>query len=136
MKYLLDTSALFALGVLEHEFHSRMNAWIKTLRRNEIPELATCSITELGFLRILAQGPQYNITVEQGQKLLSNLKTSVPVYFTFLADDHGAADLPEWVKSAKQITDGHLAGLAKPHGAMLATLDERIPGAFVIPGKR
>jgi len=38
-----------------------------------------------------------------------------------------------WVKTPKQITDGHLAQLAKANGAILATLDGRIPGAFLIP---
>jgi hypothetical protein len=45
------------------------------------------------------------------------------------------AQLPRWVKGPKQITDGHLLGLAKAHGAEMATLDERIPSALVIPGK-
>lgn len=136
MRFLLDTSALFALGVQRHEFHTRMKAWIMGLQKNEVPELATCSITELGFLRILAQAPQYNMTIEQGKSLLSNLKRSSDAHFALLPDENGASVLPTWVKAGKQITDGHLVGLAKAHDAVLATLDERIPGAFVIPGKR
>jgi hypothetical protein len=38
-----------------------------------------------------------------------------------------------WVKTVKQTTDGHLAQLAKANGAILATLDRGIPGAFHIP---
>lgn len=38
-----------------------------------------------------------------------------------------------WVKSGRQTTDGHLAELARAHDSVLATLDERIPSAFVIP---
>jgi hypothetical protein len=38
-----------------------------------------------------------------------------------------------WVKTVKQTTDGHLAQLAKANGAILATLDRGIPGAFQIP---
>ncbi len=37
-----------------------------------------------------------------------------------------------WVRE-KQTTDEHLTELAHGHGAILATLDERIPGAYVIP---
>jgi predicted nucleic acid-binding protein len=48
-------------------------------------------------------------------------------------DDSDAAMLPAWVKGPKQIMDGHLAALAKRHGARLATLDNGTPGAFVIP---
>jgi hypothetical protein len=53
--------------------------------------------------------------------------------FVFIADAHGAAELPAWVTTGKQSTDGHLLELAKAHGAELATLDEGIPGAFRIP---
>jgi hypothetical protein len=39
-----------------------------------------------------------------------------------------------WVpKTAKQIIDGHLVQLATSKSAILATLDERIPGAFLVP---
>ena len=53
--------------------------------------------------------------------------------FTFISDDHDISHLPGWVKQPKQITDGHLAQLAKANGAVLATLDRGIPGAFLIP---
>jgi predicted nucleic acid-binding protein len=136
MKYLLDTGALFALAILDHEFHDRMNGWLEKLRVRGIPELATCAITEMGFVRILAQAPQYSFTVEQGKSLLSELKKRNAASFTFIADGHSVSELPQWVRMPKQITDGHLAELAKANGAILATLDERIPGSFVIPGKR
>lgn len=54
MKYLLDVNALVALGFIHHEFHDRITAW---LRAKNFPPLATCSITELGFTRVLAQAP-------------------------------------------------------------------------------
>ncbi len=136
MKYLLDVNVLLALGVDHHEFHPRASNWVGKLRVAGVPEFTTCATTELGFVRVLAQTQQYGFTVAQAAFLLSRLKATEAVKFTFVADNHGVSDLPPWVKSAKQITDGHLAGLAKSHGAMLATLDERIPGAFVIPGKR
>jgi hypothetical protein len=41
--------------------------------------------------------------------------------------------LPSWVKSPAQTTDGHLLQLAKANGAVLATLDAGIPGAYLIP---
>jgi len=59
---------------------------------------------------------------------------SIPdLNFTFLPDDQSALDLPAWVNKQSQVTDGHLSGLAKKHGAELATLDRAIPGAFLIP---
>jgi predicted nucleic acid-binding protein len=133
MKYLLDTGALFVLGILDHEFHGRTTGRLEKLRVNGPPDLATCAITELAFVRILAQAPQYSFTVDQGKSLLSDLKSSKAGNFIFLSDTQGVSDLPRWVKGPKQITDGHLVGLAKVHGAVLATLDEGIPGAILIP---
>jgi len=52
---------------------------------------------------------------------------------SFIPDDHDVSHIPAWVKTAKQTTDGHLAQLAKAKSAILATLNERIPGAFLIP---
>ena len=60
-------------------------------------------------------------------QFFAKLKAAKELRFTFLSDDRGIRQLPRWVKSPKQITDGHLAGLAEACGAMLATLDEHIP---------
>jgi len=133
MRYLLDVNALVALGFLQHEFHGRMARWVTKLAVQGIPELATCSITELGFVRVLVQAPQYGITVEQSCHLLTQLKAAHKANFIFFADDLDVSHLPRWVKTAKQTTDGHLAQLAKAHGAVLATLDRKIPHAFLIP---
>jgi len=55
MKYLLDVNALVALGFLQHEFHERVAAWVRTSIAKGTVEMATCSITELGFVRVLVQ---------------------------------------------------------------------------------
>jgi predicted nucleic acid-binding protein len=136
MKYLLDVNGLVALGFLQHEFHERVANWVHTLASRGVPELATCSITELGFVRVLAQAPQYGFTIGHARTLLLRLKTGNSLKFTFIPDDHDVSHIPAWVKTAKQTTDGHLAQLAKAKSAILATLDERIPGAFLIPTQR
>lgn len=136
MKFLLDVNALVALGFLQHEFHQRVANWVRTLRARQALELLTCSITELGFVRVLAQASQYGFTVSHARALLLGLKTGNIVKFTFIPDDHDISQLPSWVKSAKQTTDGHLAALAKSNGAVLATLDQKIPRAFVIPADK
>ncbi len=130
MIYLLDVNALVALGFAHHEFHKRVTAW---LRRQRFPALATCSITELGFVRVLTQAPAYGLTISQARTILLRLKKTPILSMTFLPDDHDVSHLPAWVKSPKQITDGHLVELAAAHGAALATLDERIAGAYLIP---
>jgi len=131
MKYLLDVNALVALGFLQHEFHERVATWVRTSIAKGTVELATCSITELGFVRILVQAPQYGFAVSQARDLLLQLKAASAL--KFIPDDHDISHLPAWVKTAKQTTDGHLAQLAKAKGAILATLDNRIPRAFQIP---
>ena len=130
MIFLLDVSALLSLGVLDHEFHART---VKFLAKHRAAELATCALTELGFVRVLAQAPQYGLSVAQARDLLGRMKNAGAIKFSFIADQHDASHLPGWVKTAKQVTDGHLLELAKAHGAALATLDRGIPGATLIP---
>ena len=130
MIYLLDVNALVALGFINHEFHPRVARWV---RAKTSPHLASCSITELGFLRVLAQAPAYGFTVSQARSLLLRLKESPTCPLAFLPDGHDVSHLPGWVKAPKQITDGHLSDLAKANGALLATLDENIPGSYLIP---
>jgi uncharacterized protein len=136
MTYLLDVNALVALGFMQHEFHGRVAAWVNALASRGVPELATCSITELGFVRVLAQAPQYGFTIGHARSLLLRLKAGKTLRFAFIADDHDVSHLPGWVKTAKQTTDGHLLQLAAGNGAVLATIDGKIPGAYVIPAVR
>ncbi len=130
MTYLLDVSALVALGFTQHEFHERVVNWLLS---QPTPKLATCAITELGFLRVLGQPSAYGLAMTQTLTLLARLKQSRNIPFTFIADDHDASQLPPWVQGPRQTTDGHLAQLARAHGAVLATLDSGIPGSYLIP---
>ena len=130
MRYLLDVNTLVALGFAQHEFHDRVASWLTS---QEFPPLATCSITELGFIRVLAQAPVYGFTIAQARTLLLRLKEADVAQFTFIPDDHDVSHLPTWVKTPKQTTDGHLVELASANGLVLATLDRKIPEAYVIP---
>lgn len=127
---LLDVNALVALGFLNHEFHDRVVSWIQS---HNSPKLASCSITELGFVRVLSQAPAYGFSVAQARTLLLRLKEARTSTFTFIPDEHDVSHLPGWAKTPKQITDGHLSKLATANGAVLATLDENIPGSYLIP---
>ena len=69
---------------------------------------------------------------EVARTLLLRLKKNEVYPFVFLSDDHDISSLPRWVKTPKQTTDGHLVELARTHGAVLATLDEGIAGAYRI----
>ena|SRR5690348_2392867 len=136
MRYLLDVNTLLALVVLEHEFHGRVASWLERLGTGGVPELATCSNTELGFVRVLGQAQQYGLSIAQARELLLKVKSSHGVHWSFIPDHHDISHLPRWVRTPKQTTDGHLAQLARANEAVLATLDRRIPGGFVIPSGR
>lgn len=88
MTYLLDVSALVAFGLFRHTSHQRVAGWVRTLESGGIPDLATCPITELGFVRVLAQTPEYGLSVTDARSLLLRLKTGTTPKFTFLADNH------------------------------------------------
>jgi predicted nucleic acid-binding protein len=129
MTYLLDVNALVALGFANHEFHNRIVTW---LRSQPALALATCPITELGFIRVLAQVAVYGSTVAQAKEQLRSVKEAGIYPFKFLPDDRDLSILPVWVTSPKHITDGYLVGLAEANGAKLVTLDAKIPGAVLI----
>jgi len=128
--YLLDVNVLVALALHRHQFHNRVAYWLESRAGDAC---ATCSITELGCVRVLTQVPAYGFTVPQARSLLLSLKESGPIPFSFLPDANDISHLPSWVKTPKQLTDGHLAELAKRNNAMLATLDEKISGSYLIP---
>lgn len=96
MIYLLDVNALVALGFANHEFHARVASWVKA---QDFPPLATCSITELGFVRVLAQAPAYGVSVAQARTLLLRMKQARQPAFTFIVDSHDVSHLPAWVKT-------------------------------------
>lgn len=128
MIWLLDVNTLVALGFAQHEFHNRVATWVAAQKN---PSLATCPITELGFVRVLAQAPVSGLSVVQARAVLLRLKKTA--MFTFIPDDHDISQLPGWAKTPGQTTDGHLVRLARAHGAEFATLDRRIPGAHLVP---
>lgn len=135
MRFLLDVSTLVAFGIVDHEFHERVGTWINGLASNASLELATCSITELGFVRVVAQTPRYGSTTSEARALLLQIKARHAEMFIFIPDDQDISRIPGWVRHPKQITGGHLVQLARANGAVLATLDRGIPGAFLIPLK-
>jgi hypothetical protein len=85
----------------------------------------------LGFVRVSVHtGLQPD--VETAKQALDALKSSSSVRFELIADTHGAAQLPAFVKKAPAITDGHLLELARKNAMQLVTLDQSIPKATYI----
>ena len=130
MRYLPDVNALVAFGLLDHQFHTRVRTW---MRSENLHPFLTCSITELGFVRVLSQVPGYGYNVTEAKDVLLRLKADKTIPLVFVPDANDISRLPGWVKTPKQTTDGHLVALAAAHEAVLATLDRGIPGAYLIP---
>jgi predicted nucleic acid-binding protein len=129
MKYLLDVNSLIAYGFRRHDFHDQVGAWMRSRKGDRF---LTCSITELGFVRVLGNVRTYGMDVLRARELLLDLKTRSALPLEFIPDANDLASLPTWVKTPLQVTDGHLAQLAIANGAVLATLDKGIPGACLI----
>jgi hypothetical protein len=130
MRYLLDVNALIAYGFKKHGCHDRASAWIRSRKGDGF---LTCSITELGFVRILGNVRAYGLDIAHARSLLMDLKAWNELPLEFIQDGNDISFLPAWAKSSAQTTDGHLQQLASANGAVLATLDEKIPGAYLIP---
>ncbi len=135
MKYLLDVNVLVAWGWSDHVAHEQTAKWIAATTR-QTSRLLTSPIPELGFVRVSVQRTAGRVTVEAAGDVLAGMLRRLGAKHAFLPDDRSARRFPEWCRQASRTTDAHLLELAKAHGAILATLDERIPGAFVVPGSR
>jgi toxin-antitoxin system PIN domain toxin len=129
MTYLADVNLLLALGWSHHTDHHKARAWLNSLAKGDA--LATCAITELGFVRISLQPAFGSADITTAKKTLTQLRAARPDH-VFLPDALGADALPSWVKTARHTTDGHLVALAGDHGAKLVTLDTGIPGAVLV----
>lgn len=127
---LLDANVLIALAVSEHQHHARAATWAGT-----VAEFAVCPITEGALVRFLLR---VGHGVATAQDVVRG--TRARRGFEFWPDDrsYADADLGD-VVGHRQVTGAYLAGLAKAHGARLATLDAglvelRPDVAFLLPG--
>jgi predicted nucleic acid-binding protein len=134
MKYLLDVNVLVAWGWVDHSDHLRAARWIGAMKKRRGARLFTSAIPELGFVRVSVQRTAGRLPVAAAAEVLSGMIGSLGKCGGFVPDDHpSSAAWPEWCCSASRTTDAHLFGLASHHGLCLATLDEGIPGAYLIP---
>lgn len=131
MSWLLDVNALVALAHQGHAEHPRLIRWFASLIGSDA-KLGTCSITEIGFVRVSIQAG-FERDAAGAVETLEGLKQSSRIPFVLLPDALGASHLPDWVSGPKQVADGHLLGLAQDHDMRLATLDKGIPQADWIP---
>jgi len=131
VNWLLDVNVLVALAHQGHAEHDRVMRWFASQPVSEA-RIGTCSITEMGFVRVSVQAG-FETNVPEAVETLEGLKASSRVPFELVADGLGVQRLPAYVVGPKQVTDGHLLELARSYSKQLVTLDRGIPGAFPIP---
>ncbi|MBS0416980.1 MAG: VapC toxin family PIN domain ribonuclease [Proteobacteria bacterium] len=132
MIHLLDVNVLLALAYPRHDLHERATDWLAKADTTEHSlHLATCSITELGFIRVASGAAGWAANVRIAIQDLQFLKKQWPM--AFLEDGVPGSQLDDWVQRSKHVTDGHLMQLAAAHGGSVVTLDQGIPGAYLIP---
>lgn len=134
MNYLLDVNVLVAWGWSDHTEHRRAAAWIGAMMRKKNTLLFTSAIPELGFVRVSVQRTGGRMAVGDVAETLEGMLGTLGKRHKFLTDDQSSVEgWPEWCHSASKTTDAHLLRLASRHKIRLATLDEGIPGGFLIP---
>ena len=130
MRYLLDVNALIALAHTGHSLHSKAMSWYLSTVKSATG-FHTCSITELGFVRVsVITGLQ--VDVPAAKRALDALKSSSKVRFDLISDDVPVSQLPAFVKKPQSVTDGHLVELARKNSLRLVTFDAGIPNALLI----
>jgi predicted nucleic acid-binding protein len=114
LSHLLDVNFLIACIWESHAEYARANQWLTEAR-----SFATCSISEMGFLRV-SLSPAFGANFGDAMAALGaivGLRTH-----RFLRDATRAQSLPQ-VSTSKDVTDAHLILLARRHGLKLATFD-------------
>jgi uncharacterized protein len=116
MRYLLDVNALLAAIWRNHPDFGKTDAWIQARA------LATCPLSELGFLRVSTHPKALKADMATARQLLKAFIEKNRVKFV-------AASLPA-LKSkptrSEEVTDFYLAELAAKNQMKLATLDRNI----------
>jgi toxin-antitoxin system PIN domain toxin len=117
MKWLLDANVLIALVNVSHVGHDRARRWFVALR----PAFATCPITQGALVRHYFR----DATGADGGgalRLIAGIEAMDD--HEFWPDDASYGEIDyRGVLGHRQVTDAYLAGLARKHGARLATMD-------------
>jgi predicted nucleic acid-binding protein len=121
MKHLLDVNVLLAAIWQQHPDFAKADAWLAGR------QVATCALSELGFLRVSTHQKALKADMAASRRLLHAFLEKHQAEFV-------PADLPALKASAKkseELTDLYLAELALSKGMKLATFDTGINHAAV-----
>lgn len=130
--YLLDTNVLLALAWPNHVQHPAAHEWFD---RHAVEGWGTCSLTQLGFVRISSH-PAFDFHVST-QEALEKLREIIAfpghVFWPEAPGGYAHASLGRTLPRTLthgMVTDAFLAGIAAFHGGKLATFDQPLARAF------
>jgi uncharacterized protein len=133
MTRLLDINVLLAIAWPQHIHHAKVKRWLLSQTGGGKLSIATCPITQLGFLRISMNIKGYAADFESARSLLTSLVNHESFEHSFWMDDFSI--LSGRLKSnlgPNQLTDAYLAALAENQDdGKLATFDTGIKGSRV-----
>ncbi|MCX6551507.1 MAG: hypothetical protein NTY02_10960 [Acidobacteria bacterium] len=134
MVALLDVNLLLALAWPNHVHHAAAHQWFA---RRAPRGWATCSIVELGFIRVSSNTRAIPAAVSPQDAAALLARITARPHHHFWSDDVRFAESPCVARSRvvghQQVTDAHLVALAIRHEGCLATFDRGVR-ALVPPG--
>lgn len=130
---LLDVNVLLAAAWPKHIHHTVASSWV---RQHTVSGLATCTVTQLGFVR-LSSNPRFSpdaVSPGEAHAMLAQITANKWHHFWAdppegLMDGAVAAALGKSL-TTHHVTDAYLAGLAKHHSGKLITLDRPLVKLF------
>ena len=133
MTRLLDINVLLAMAWPQHVHHAKVKRWLLSQTAHGKLSIATCPITQLGFLRISMNIKGYAADFESARSLLSSLVNHADFEHAFWMDDFSIlSGRLRRNLGPNQLTDAYLAALAENRdNSTLATFDTGIKGSSV-----
>ena len=124
MAALLDVNVLVALLVPEHQHHATAINWFS---KTAAEGWATCTVTELGVIRVCAQlpGTRWRPETTADRLLMMIVSNREHVWWPSAVSP---AVLPEvrFAETGKQVTDRYLLGMARRNRGQLVTFDRAL----------
>jgi hypothetical protein len=130
---LLDINVLLAIAWPQHVHHTSVKQWLLSQTAHGKLSIATCPITQLGFLRISMNIKGYAADFESARSLLSSLVNYHDFEHSFWMDDFSIlSGRLRRNLGPSQLTDAYLAALAENReNSRLTTFDTGIKGSSV-----
>lgn len=129
MVTLPDVNVLVALAWPNHLHHRAARSWF-TANRDE--GWATCSITQIGFVRLSANSKVTDATATAADAVAVLGRLVDMGHHRYFVDDIDLLvsddDSMALVQGYRQVTDAHLLAVARRHDAALVTFDRGAAG--------